>query len=57
MFPQLVTALHRSDVAQHSHPSVLMLYYDTAVRYVKILKSEAGLVLTVMRAMCSSQGE
>ncbi|CAM9895823.1 unnamed protein product, partial [Choristocarpus tenellus] len=60
-FPQMVLALHESDVAQHPHPqaswTVLLLYYQLTVRYSKILSSgPAHLVPKVMEAICGSQG-
>jgi Exportin-T len=55
-FPQMVVALHRSDISQHSHPHVLMLYYDITVRYVKILKQHRELIPCIMEAMCGRRG-
>jgi Exportin-T len=55
-FPQMVVALHRSDISQHSHPHVLMLYYDITVRYVKILKQHRELIPCTMEAMCGRRG-
>lgn len=33
-FPELIRALHGTDVAQHPHPQVLLWYYDLSVRYL-----------------------
>lgn len=55
-FPQLVVALHRSDLSRHNHPHVLMLYYDIAVRYVKILKTYPDLVPAVLEGLCGPRG-
>ena len=35
-FPALINALHATDIAQHSHTYVLLAYFDTAVRYLRI---------------------
>ncbi|KAG5178377.1 armadillo-type protein [Tribonema minus] len=56
-FPQMVAALHRSDIARHPHPQVLILYFDIAVRYVKVLRGGgAELTPLVLEALCSERG-
>jgi len=35
-FPALINALHATDIAQHTHIYVLLAYFDTAVRYLRI---------------------
>jgi hypothetical protein len=35
-FPVLVNALASTDIATHSHPQVLLIYFDLAVRYTKL---------------------
>lgn len=34
-YASLLTALHHSDVAMHSHPKVVLAYYDICARYCK----------------------
>ncbi|CAN0054713.1 unnamed protein product, partial [Phaeothamnion confervicola] len=57
-FPQVVLALHGSDIASHPHPQVLMLYYELTVRYSKILRSSTRLaaLAPVMDALCGPRG-
>ena len=35
-FPTLINTLHATDIADHSHSYVLLAYFDTAVRYLRI---------------------
>jgi hypothetical protein len=34
-FPHILSALHNTDIAAHTHPQVLLAYYELSVRYVK----------------------
>lgn len=36
MFPQLVSALHSTDVIMHPHPQVVMAYFEICSRYARI---------------------
>ncbi|CAM9258508.1 unnamed protein product [Laminaria digitata] len=56
-FPQMVLALHDSDVAQHKHPQVLMLYFQLTVRYSKMLADgPPHLVPKILEVICGPQG-
>ena len=52
----LVLALHRSDISAHAHPHVVTLYYELAVRYVKLARDEPPVVQLVLEAMCGARG-
>ncbi|KAL7559196.1 hypothetical protein ACA910_013202 [Epithemia clementina (nom. ined.)] len=41
-FCSLLTAVHDSDIASHSHPEVLCLYFDTSVRYCLFFKQQSA---------------
>ena len=34
-FPSLIAAIHGTDVSSHTHPQVVLAYYDICVRYFK----------------------
>lgn len=36
-FPQLVRAIHGTDIACHGHPQVLLSYYEISLRYIKLV--------------------
>ncbi|CAN0031174.1 unnamed protein product, partial [Ectocarpus sp. 8 AP-2014] len=56
-FPQMVLALHDSDVARHKHPQVVMLYFQLTVRYSKMLADgPPHLIPKVLEAICGPQG-
>lgn len=55
-FRQVIIALHQSNVFEHHHFEVIALYYDIAVRYASILKSDSNLLSKVLSAMSGSQG-
>ena len=55
-FRALVLALHRSDISAHAHPHVVTLYYELAVRYVKLARDEPPVVQLVLEAMCGARG-
>ena len=40
VFPQLVSALHSTDVSSHPHPQVKMAYFELCSRYAKITSPE-----------------
>lgn len=53
-FPNLIRALHESDVAQHPHPQVVLVYYEIAHRYIRYLDRTA--VLRLFQAMLGQHG-
>ena len=55
-FRGLVVALHQSDITQHPHAHVLSLYYELAVRYIKLVRDEPAALRAVLEAMCGSRG-
>ena len=55
-FRQVIIALHQSNVFEHHHFEVIALYYDIAVRYASILRSDSNLLSKVLSAMSGSQG-
>lgn len=56
VFRNLLAALHSSDVSQHQHREVLILYYETSVRYYPILKERPDLLQIVLQAMTGTRG-
>ncbi|CAM9797429.1 unnamed protein product [Chrysoparadoxa australica] len=55
-FPQMIVALHSSDITQHPHPHVLMLYYELTLRYSKILRAQPQVIPMVMDSLCGPRG-
>lgn len=55
-FREMVTALHRSDVASHPHREVLLLYYDVSVRYSAILKDTPELLALFLGSISGGRG-
>ena len=55
-FREIVTALHRSDVASHPHREVLLLYYDLSVRYSLVLKELPELLSGLLGALTGNRG-
>jgi hypothetical protein len=53
-FPALIRALHDSDVSQHPHPQVVLVYFEIAHRYIRYLDRPA--VLRLFRTLLGSQG-
>lgn len=53
-FPALVRALHDTDIVQHAHPQVLLVYFEISHRYIKHLSREA--ILRVLQAMLGRRG-
>lgn len=52
-FAQVLTAIHESDIARHSHWCVGTLYLECAERYWKHLRGNPRLVGCVIERMCS----
>jgi exportin-T len=55
-FSEIVTALHRSDVASHPHWAVSLLYYDVAVRYSDILVDSPEILTLVLGSLFGNGG-
>ena len=55
-FRNLLTGLHLSDVTQHPHREVVILYYETSVRYYPLLKDRPELLEKVLAAMTGTTG-
>jgi hypothetical protein len=55
-FREIVTALHRSDVASHPHWAVPLLYYDVAVRYSDILVDFPEILTLVLGSLTGNGG-
>jgi hypothetical protein len=53
-FPALIRALHDSDVSQHPHPQVVLVYFEIAHRYIRYLDRPA--VLRLFQTLLGSQG-
>ena len=54
MFPNLVVAIHNSEVYRHPHPLVLMIYYDMTQRYATHVPLD--MVQNVVASLVSTQG-
>lgn len=50
-FPALITAIHSTDIAQHSHPQVLLSYFEISLRYVKLV--DINTLLGVVQSLVS----
>lgn len=55
-FPSLVVALLESDVDQHPHWSVLLMYYEVCARYSWVMKDRPNLLEKVIGALLSQNG-
>lgn len=55
-FREIVMALHRSDVCQHNHREVLLLYYDISVRYSAILKDSPESLSQLLGSLSGNRG-
>lgn len=53
-FPQLIRALQETDIAQHRHPQVLLVYFELSHRYIKHLPRDA--ILRVLQALLGRRG-
>jgi exportin-T len=56
LFRNLLVGLHSSDIAHHPHREVLILYYETSVRFYPILKQRPDLLQLVLQAMTGPRG-
>mmetsp|Transcript_17919 Transcript_17919/g.29970 ORF Transcript_17919/g.29970 Transcript_17919/m.29970 type:complete len:1075 (-) Transcript_17919:108-3332(-) len=54
LFPNLVAAIHSSEVYRHQHPLVLMIYYDMTQRYATLVPLD--MVQNVVASLVSTQG-
>lgn len=55
-FRSVLNALHSSDIANHPHREVLILYYDIVVRYSSIFKENPELLPNVLSSMSGDCG-
>lgn len=55
-FRSLLVGLHTSDITLHSHQEVLILYYDTSVRYYPLLKEKPELLKLLLNALTGNRG-
>lgn len=55
-FVSLLTALHKSDVGNHEHEQVLLLYYDLSVRYYPIFLTEPPLLPPILQGLSGERG-
>lgn len=55
-FRNLLIGLHTSDITLHSHDEVLILYYDTSVRYHPLLKDQPELLQLLLDALTGHRG-
>ncbi|KAG7348477.1 hypothetical protein IV203_017182 [Nitzschia inconspicua] len=56
VFRNLLVGLHSSDISKHQHREVLIVYYETSVRYYPILKDRPELLQLLLQAMTGPQG-
>lgn len=56
VFVSLLTALHQSDVTQHPHREVLLLYYDLSVRYYPLFIQQPHLLPPVLEGLSGERG-
>jgi len=56
MFRNLLIGLHSSDITQHPHREVLVLYYETSVRYYPLFKDRPDLLQKVLSAITGTYG-
>jgi len=55
-FREVLIALHSSDITDHPHREVLILYYSVAVRYAAIFKQRPELLPTVLSSITGTKG-
>mmetsp|Transcript_1749 Transcript_1749/g.3879 ORF Transcript_1749/g.3879 Transcript_1749/m.3879 type:complete len:1001 (-) Transcript_1749:62-3064(-) len=55
-FRNLLVGLHSSDITLHSHEEVIILYYDTSVRYYPLLKDQPELLQLLLDALTGNRG-
>ena len=56
IFRNLLVGLHSSDITHHPHREVVILYYETSVRYYPILNDRPDLLQKVLTAMTGTSG-
>ena len=56
VFCSTLQALHQSDICQHEHPQILLLYYDICVRYSPIFIQNTDLLPPVLGALSGPRG-
>jgi exportin-T len=55
-FRNMLIGIHSSDVDQHHHQEVLLLYYETSVRYYPLLKERTDLLQKVLHSLTGPRG-
>lgn len=55
-FVSLICDLHSSNIADHSHSHVLMIYYETAVRYYPVYKQRKDLLEKILAEITGQRG-
>ena len=55
-FCAVLTALHQSDITDHTHREVLLLYFDLSVRYYPIFLEQPELLPKVLEALSGKRG-
>lgn len=55
-FRAVLVALHQSDITDHVHPAVLVLYYDISVRYYPIFVDQPELLPQVLESLSGKRG-
>jgi len=55
-FRALLKALHQSDIVDHSHREVLILYYDLSVRYYPIFMDQPELLPKLLGGLSGERG-
>jgi len=56
-FPALLVAIHESDIRDHKHTQILLLYYNIAIRYCKVLtESRQNLIAPILEAITGKSG-
>lgn len=54
VFPQLISAIHGTDVVMHPHPQVVMAYFEICSRYARF--SNASDIQKIVSGMVGAQG-
>jgi hypothetical protein len=55
IFVALIDALHQSDIGQHGHSQVLLIYFEICARYIKFVNN-MKLIERIASLLLSSQG-
>ena len=53
-FPTLINALHASDISEHAHPQVLLVYFELCVRYLNLCTPAS--LQRVAEVLCGPRG-